>query len=104
MANAETETIILINMEDLENGYFRFSTSHYVDFKRLCKRIGGEENLIELKTDSQGSKVVQWNCKVPKQYLGRSNFSIRPPSTRKLTDEQKEAVRQRFLKNKKEAK
>lgn len=79
----EQETHILINKADLREGYFRFTTSSAVDFKRLVNRIGGESKLLELtvhgKTDEETGKkhITEWIAKVPAEYISLTTFGIR---------------------------
>lgn len=80
LTKAEQETIININRADLDDGFFSFYTSYHRDFERLCRRIGGEENLLDLKLslDPDGAPWG-WNVKVPKEFYSRVNFGIRTP-------------------------
>lgn len=75
---SDNETIILINDSDVANGFFRWSTSKPKQFSKLCKRIGGEDKLLEVKLSHQGSKITSWVCKVPVEYLSKRNWSIGP--------------------------
>lgn len=51
MAN-ENETTIILNREDMAEGFFTIGTSELKTFEKLCKRIGGENNLLACrKTD-----------------------------------------------------
>jgi hypothetical protein len=75
---SDNETIILINDADVADGFFRFSTSKPKQFAKLCKRIGGEDKLLEVKVSTQGTKVTSWVCKVPIAYLSKRNWSIGP--------------------------
>ena len=89
MEHGDKETIILINDLDRKQGFFKFSTSKVQDFTRFCKRIGGEENLIDIKYSRQGSEIVEYNCKVPIRYFSTKIFGVvnRKPST--MTEEQR---------------
>lgn len=75
---SDNETIILINDGDVAEGFFRFSTSKPKQFAKLCKRVGGEGNLLDVQISTQGSKVTSWTCKVPVAYLSKRNWSIGP--------------------------
>lgn len=71
------ETIILLNEADLREGYFVFSTSRDTHFVRLCKRVGGAENLLEVKLSKRDGKVTWYSAKVPVKYLSRTHFGLR---------------------------
>jgi len=75
---SDNETIILINDADVALGFFRWSTTKPKQFAKLCKRIGGEEKLLEIKLSHQGNKITSWVCKVPIEYLSKRNWSIGP--------------------------
>jgi hypothetical protein len=75
---SDNETIILINDSDVAEGFFRWSTSKPKQFTKLCKRIGGEDKLLEVKLTNHGSKITSWACKVPVEYLSKRNWSIGP--------------------------
>lgn len=87
------ETIILLNEEDAGQGYFQFGTSLERHYKRLCKRIGGQQNLVESRlSKSTEGKTVWWQCKVPLRYWSDSAFSLRSPRIqRELSEKQREA-------------
>jgi hypothetical protein len=90
------ETIILINDDDRKDGYFRFHTSKGNDFTKLCKRIGGQENILDIRVTNQGSVVTSWDCKVPIEYLSTKNFSIR--QKREVSDEQRQRAKENLQK------
>jgi hypothetical protein len=75
---SDHETIILINDGDISEGFFCFSTTKAVQFAKLCKRVGGEENLLAVATSTHGGKITSWVCKVPLKYLSKRNWSIGP--------------------------
>lgn len=77
MALSETETIILINAQDLKEGFFRFGTSKHSHFEKLCRRIGGEENLVAVEREGLANNTAYWNCRVPKSYLSQTTFGIK---------------------------
>jgi len=72
----ENETIILINDGDVAQGFFRWSTTKPKQFAKLCKRVGGEERLLEVKLSHHGARITSWTCKVPVEYLSKRNWSI----------------------------
>lgn len=74
---SEHETILILNDEDLKHGFFRFSTTKLNHFTRLCKRIGGEENLLGIETSFSGRRISSWNCRVPKAYLSKATWGVR---------------------------
>ena len=69
MELSERETVIMINYADLAEGYFVFGTSIPAHFRKLCSRIGGKTNLLDLKTETILGKTVWWECTVPKYFL-----------------------------------
>jgi hypothetical protein len=75
---SDSETVILINDGDIADGFFRFSTTKPKQFAKLCKRIGGEGNLLDLQVSTQGARITSWVCKVPIAYLSKRNWSIGP--------------------------
>lgn len=77
------ETIILLNEADLREGYFAFSTSKEAHFLRLCRRVGGVENLLEVKTSERDGKITWWSAKVPVKYLSKTHFGLRNFATNK---------------------
>lgn len=95
----EQETIIIINEADKKAGYIVFSTSKAVDFKRLCKRIGGQEFLKDLAISYAGKKVTMWNCKVPVEFFNKSTFAIGKRTKKKFTPEHMALLKQRFKKD-----
>jgi hypothetical protein len=90
------ETIILLNEEDRKEGFFVFSTSKAVDYQRLIRRIGGEENLIDTQVSTQGKKVVEWICKVPIEFISKSTFSIGKKRQVNLTPERRAELAERM--------
>lgn len=90
---SEQETIVLLNRNDLDEGFFVFSTSQKSHFDKLCKRVG-QENLISVRVDYDEKGNPAWyDCKVPSIYLSKTNFGVRTPMKlrRKLSPEEKEA-------------
>ena len=77
METSEQETIIVVNQADIRDGYFRFNTTRRKDFERLCKRVGGKENLLATSEgkDKDGS-VTSWRCKVPARFWKAAAFGI----------------------------
>jgi hypothetical protein len=73
----DEETIILLNQEEMREGYFTFGTSVPREYKRLIKRIGGVNKLKSLNLSKTPSGVVTWyDCKVPIEYYFRNTFAI----------------------------
>lgn len=89
MANSDNETVIVINDQDYEEGFFRFYTSKRNHYDKLLSRIGGEENLIKLK--AVGSS---WDCWVPVKYFLRSTFGI--GQKRQVSEEQRAKLTERL--------
>lgn len=75
---AEQETILTYNRADRANGYFSFGTSQKSDFNRLCRRVGGQSNLIKVKV-SRGTQgqPTWWEARVPIKYSSRVHFGVR---------------------------
>ncbi len=93
LAEMNNETIILINEEDMKEGYFRFGTSirHHID--KLI-RVVTRKHLISYKEnkDAKG-RVVWWDVKVPVRFLSKGSFYIRRPvAGRQILTEQKRGV------------
>lgn len=78
MANPESETIILLNRQDIEEGFFSVSTTHLPDYHRICRRVGRKNFLAEREIRERGS-VIGYDLKLPYTYLSPRTFSIRKP-------------------------
>lgn len=77
MEKNERETVIIINLADIKDGYFSFGTSERSHFARLCKRIGGRNVLREVREDKDcNGDVKWWQCHVPVQFLSLRTFAI----------------------------
>ncbi len=72
METNEHETIIIINDGDMKEGFFRFTTTKASDFSRMCRRIGGEENLRSIAKHTQGSKVTAFIATLDRKYLSKT--------------------------------
>ena len=70
------ETVIVINDEDKKEGYFTLSTSKKDVFLRICRRIGGEDKLIEKRCTGSEGKTAEWILKIPIKYISTNTFSI----------------------------
>ena len=81
MEKEERETIILINIADKDDGYFRFYTTERNEYERLVKKVGGKDHLIHVDEDRGwscgGAKV--WRCR-----LSRSTAVHRRPAQRDI--------------------
>lgn len=75
----EQETIILINRGNIKDGYFRFSTSLTADWNRLLKRVGGEDQLSEVRLTTQSGRVTSYTARVPAKFLSKRTWSIGRP-------------------------
>ena len=73
----DNETMILINSSDVAKGYFIFGTTKQSDFNKLIKRIGGQSNLIEVKTTRNKNKVVYWSVKLPVSLYSKVSFGVK---------------------------
>jgi hypothetical protein len=62
---AERETIIVINLEDSDNGYFVVYTTEKGMFNKVCKKVGGEDKLRYCKKSKDsyecGVPIDLWN-------------------------------------------
>lgn len=96
MVKEERETLILINRKDMEEGFFVFYTTEASDFRRLCRRIGGRENLRSIRVSRYGGKPVAWDCEVPIGFLSRATWSIGARKRREVTEEQRQAMADRM--------
>lgn len=72
---AELETHILINQEDLADGYFWIYTSYSAHANRVLGKYG--KGVLETKESRSGGKVVEWKFKMSKDYLPRGGFTLR---------------------------
>ena len=73
----ESETTIVINQADLEDGYFVFGTSIPSHFQRLCKKIGKDN--IQTKESTKDGVVTYWDCRIPSKYLAKGSFCVKKP-------------------------
>ena len=83
MPREDRETIICLNQADMRDGFFVFGTSEATHFRRLCRRIGGQDNLHNLKVSKFEGKPVWWECEVPVEYMSRTTWGIRKRKGRK---------------------
>jgi hypothetical protein len=82
MEKSEKETLVSWTQQDLEEGFFWFYTSLEHHYQRLIKRVGGKQNLLEVRLEVAGKGGFGGaNCKVPAEYLSETTFSIRKPLT-----------------------
>lgn len=79
MALEEQETVMVANRSDMQAGFFRFSTTRESDYRKLIKKIGGEDKLFSVQKQMLSGKVTAWNCRVPVTFLSKTNFGIRKP-------------------------
>jgi hypothetical protein len=78
----EQECIVLLNLADQDQGFFRFYTSIATRYEWLLRRIRGEGHLYappEISKDKWG-EITGWSCKVPIRYLSYSSLGIREVS------------------------
>lgn len=80
----ENETIILVNDADRADGYFRFSTSKEAVWKRVCRRIGGEAMVTDVRRSLKGHLCTNWQGKIPIRFLS-STLGIRKAGAKKRT-------------------
>lgn len=85
---SETESILVKYTEDAREGFYRLTVMTRDDFRTLCRTIGGQDKLIELRTSEHKGRINAYICKVPIQFwpgLARKKHKRQP-----LTPEQKE--------------
>lgn len=72
MSLSESETIYLVNEQDLKEGYFQIGTSLPRVYNRVIKRLG-KENLLseEIRKDREG-KVTWYQMRIPRRFLSRN--------------------------------
>ena len=90
------ETIILLNDDDAKEGHFTVSTSKLKHFEKICRRIGGQQNLLSLETSTHNGKITEWICKVPIEFFNTTNFSIGKKRQVNLSAEQKAVMAERL--------
>ena len=76
MELCERETIILLNNQDLKDGFFIFYTTEKKQFNKLVKRIG-EKHLIDVKIGS-----FHYECKVPIKFWSKNIIGIKKCRTK----------------------
>ena len=97
LAERETQVMtptgseILANDADLADGWFLFYTMNPADFRRLCKRIGGQDKLVGLDTTRCEGDVTSWSAKVPTRFYNRTTFGIGHRKPVKLTEAERAA-------------
>lgn len=72
----DDETIIICNEGDRREGFFRWSTTKANDFEKLKRRVGGEQELINVVVTTDGKQVTSWMCKVPIRFLSRAHWGV----------------------------
>lgn len=78
-AREERETIILLNRADMDEGFFRISTSDHGDARKILRRLGpGFKDKLECVEYGESGRPVAYNIKVPIGRLARSSFCLRP--------------------------
>jgi hypothetical protein len=72
---SELETIIGINMADLDEGFWVVETSIESHYRKLVERVGSA-NIISVRVDtcSQSKKPVGWEVKLKKECLAKGLF------------------------------
>ncbi len=74
---SERETIIICNRADMAVGYFCLGTSEASGFRKLCRRIRGQDNLRSVKmTRDRGGKASYWACEVPIENPSQATWAI----------------------------
>lgn len=69
MANAEIETIIIINDADRAEGFFRIGTSNPSHRRKIEKRAGRHGQLVRESKDSSTGKTTWWQYQLPYRFL-----------------------------------
>lgn len=95
MSDAETETVITINREDLKSGFFTVWTSDRLVFDRLVRRVGGREKIKFLRIGRANGRERSWDMEVPVEYLNQRTFAIGARKPKTLTEAQRQALAER---------
>lgn len=75
--NGEEETIILLNEDELKDGYFTFSTSIPSHYRRLVRRVGAK-NILETEVwKNPKGRDASWIVKVKASMLSKTTFGIK---------------------------
>lgn len=95
---AGNETIILINEQDLKDGFFTFSTSWQRERDRFVKRLG-EDNIVSERVDKdENGKPRWWDVKCKSDRLARATGILKSRSGAGVarTQEQKDILAARL--------
>lgn len=76
------ETIILLNDDDLKDGFFKIGTSKKKIYEKILRRVGGRSELLDVKESISQGKVSWWEIKIPKIFLSKSNLGVRKKPTK----------------------
>ena len=90
------ETIILLNDDDAKDGFFTVSTSKQKHFEKICRRIGGQQNLLSLETSTHNGKITEWIAKVPAEFISATSFAIGKRTKRHMSPEQRAEAAERL--------
>ena len=78
MNKSDRESVICINEQDRIDGWFNFWTTEKTVFNKLCKKIGGENNLISVKKSHRS-----YDCVVPIRFWSKARIGIKGKSSHK---------------------
>lgn len=86
---AELETHILVNQQDVEEGYFWIYTSYAAHAKRVQQRYAN--GILDTKECRANGETTEWKFKMDKAYLPKGGFTLRScvKSHRPATDKQR---------------
>jgi hypothetical protein len=76
MSKAETETSILYNAADLDEGFFRLGTSQEHIYNKVLKRVG-QINIIDCQIRTQEGKPVWWDLKINAKCFSKSSLGLK---------------------------
>jgi len=83
MERSERETNILINEEDMANGFFYVTTTNRTLVTKLKRLVGSRkwEELDVIENKAPNGRVLQWTIKMPAAFW--SGVAIRRPRSKK---------------------
>ena len=87
LSRTEQETIIRYDAEEQE-------MEVYTAYPSLMRRLDASDEYIKIREDKQGGEVVAMTFKASKRLL---TLRSKTPTRRAMTEEEKEAARQRML-------
>ena len=92
MSDAETETVITLNREDLKLGFFTVWTADRLVFDRLMRRIGGRDKIKFLRIGRANGRERSWDMEIPVEFLNMRTFAIGARKAKRLSEAQRQAL------------